>query len=382
MKELKRMRIQELKRMRIQAFRLEEDDQMFMKHLGVTKLNELKGKGQLRLYVTGHEGTSDPRDIDENKRVKLTWPRAAIRRLAETIKEGTKLFISHNKDNSIVDRPYVGSVLKSFTEMVYDKLYSFMISFIPNEKLTEAEGKNACSAESNVISNSDGVVQDVEETSGVAIESDSKATPAFRGAYQLAAVQCFNKTEETRMSDESTSKIRTLSEVIAASKEYNFAPSTIFGPEDVKQDPRFRELFEKANVAVKTASVLTQEKEEWKKREEILIKRATEFRNADKKLTEMLSSEKYKDIPETLKRYILDEFNPGVDEELTESTIEKHIEAARTAHSNFAKRMGIDLEKSGSSDGSGERSEANNQDNHQMDSEESLDAALTLLGAR
>ena len=257
-----------------------------------------------------------------------------MQRLAQKIKEGTKFFVGHGKDNSHDDRIEVGEVVSSFTKEINGRLSDVVIGHFPNKE--SVKEMDVCSIEASVdIDEASYYVDDVNDVSAIALGASAIDSPAFPGAVRLAAVQCFEEPA-TKTPERETKMDVTFRDVQDFIKERNVFPHQLYNADDLKNDREFNQLF-----AVN---------EELKTKNETLIKELDDAKKASTEAEAKVKLSSAKDrfeefIPKDLtakqKTFILSRFKPEAIAELDDDKIKEYIESEKKDFAETAKLFGV-----------------------------------------
>lgn len=296
----------------------------------------------LDVYVVGEEGKSRPKVLGSGHKV-LTWTKAAIRRLAESVKGGTKFFIHHGQGtNSHDGRETAGEILKSFTMEDRGRMAAVAVGVLDDD----LEGDyDVCSVEADVDIDEDGYISDVAETSAVALGSSDSASPAFPGAVRMASIQCFG--EETG-EKEKGSKTVTFAEVLQAVKDMNIHPHQLYGMDDIKKDREFGPALDKADQLEKQNKELSEKLE--KSENSQAESRKTAEKSSAKERLEKLIPEGSTDMQ---KKFIESAFGKASLEDYSDEGLKSFVDGAVKDFSDYAKmfgdKSGEDTDKGGGS---------------------------------
>lgn len=316
------------------------------KNLSPETLEKLKGK-KVHPWVVGETGKSRPRDLEAGGNLVLTWPRKAIQALRKAVKAGTKLFVNHGKGtNSHAGRDPVGEVVETFERELPDgTTQAIAVGLMDSDR----PDLDVCSVEAQVdFDERDGEVIDVPEVSAVALGSSRTDSPAFAGAQRLAPMQFFGDDDdndppgdggEPKGGANVATSFRDVQDYI---REHGVAPSKLFAPEEIREDPRFSKLVEDNKAIVERAEKAEKERddalaaaEEAKKAgEENAVKVAkTEGRKA-------LEAALPEGTTDKQKKFLLDRFNPAGPDSLTEDALASYIEDGTKEFADLVKMVG------------------------------------------
>jgi len=219
----------------IQASQAEVTPEEIKSRLSNKELSNLQGK-KVTPYMIAENGTSRPRVIGEGSKV-LQWTRRAVQAVKAKLQPKTKLFPSHNEDNSTEGRKSVGEVVASYTREVGSKTQTIAVACLYDDN----SDYDVCSIEADVFEDN-GIVDDVENISGIAVANSKYEQPAFENARRLSApIQCFDSSGK----DENRRGVRNmptreelmatpLSELKSVLKEREVRVGQIFELDDLK----------------------------------------------------------------------------------------------------------------------------------------------------
>lgn len=325
----------------IQAMAAKVTREELEKNLNPETMKKLTGK-TITPYVIGEEGKSNPRVIGEGSKT-LTWPRAVIRRMAETVKKGTKLFINHNSDSSTNNREPVGEVVGSFSRMVKGKIQALVLTVLSSG----TDGLDICSIEADAEFDRSGNVGDIGKITGIALGSSRENSPAFPGAQRVAALQCFEEDpEDEKIKDSKDKPLEkgekpmaklTFAELKQEIKDMNVFPHQLYDEAEMKADNVFgklytqNELLTKENLDAKTKVEELENTGKESLRKSEIASAAAEF----EKLIPEGSTDKQKE-------YFKKHFDAEKIDDLSEAGLKKTVETLQTAYSEEAKFFGVE----------------------------------------
>ena len=327
----------------IQAMEIDLPEEEIKKHLPPETLERLKGK-KVFPYVIGHEGESRPMMLEGGQKTQkiLRWPRAVVRRIAESVKAGTKFFINHGETNSHEGRKPVGEIVATFVRDGVSKGVKGLQAVALGVLSDEAKDMDVCSIEAD-IHESNGIVEDVNEVTGSALGSSDKDSPAFPGARRLAAIQCFGENtggEPEKNKPGEGEKQMTFEEVKKAVKDLNIFPYQLYSEEEIRKDKVFGKVFDERDAFEKKAGNIEKEYGEFKTKSEEAIKtsaKATAKERLEKLLPEGLTDKQ--------KAFIKKQFDPEKVEDLSDDSLKGFVESAQKDFSEMAKLFGVAEEK-------------------------------------
>lgn len=308
----------------IQASELNLSPEELKQKIPKEKLEALKGKGVLQAYSLAHEGTSHPKVLGEGIQV-LKWPKAVIRQLAEKIKTGTKFFIGHKETNAQDNRESVGEILNSFVKEIGGRLVNVIVGHFPNKD--KVEDMDICSMEADVYTDTENIVGDVNDISGIALGNSDKESPAFPGALRLSTVQCF---------DEKGDKTMTLEEIRKAVRDMNIHPWQLFTEDDIKKDREYGKVYTE-NAALKIEKDKNEKDfKDLKTKSDEAIKK-TELSEASAHLDTLMKE----GFTDKQKKFIKGRFVPESFDDLSEKTLGEHLEKEKKAFADTAILFGV-----------------------------------------
>ena len=329
--------------------------------------NAIINNGELRAYVTAHEGVSISREIQNGQtgRTEISWPRQAIKDLSDCIAKGTKFFIGHREGTNDHDgRTPVGRVISSFVRNVNDKLQSISVGFFPDK--TRTSNMDFCSIEAEVktLNNS---VCDVEDCSGISLGSLKTDSPAFPGTVLLQSLQCFaassdsdgtedpDKPDKDKKDKKEKTVAMTVDEIKTAISEMGLMPHKIFTMEDISESLRVSRTKPSALFDFDTVQKDSGFKENFdgyanleKDKKKLEDDLATSQADATKYQTASLaSSEKQRivdgmgdGVTENQKNFIMERYTPDPQKPMDDDGIKTFIETGKTEFSKFMKLVG------------------------------------------
>ena len=200
---------------------------------------------EFRVYAVGVEGEAHGNLLSRKEIGTQHWFKSAIRKIADKVKEGVQFFNLHAKGtNSTEGRTPIGEVVGKGLKSIGDKLNALVVAYIYPE--FRKEKLDVASIETNVslsIDNGVAKVDDVEDITGIALGNSAVATPGFAGATLQGAFQAF-EAELQNSGKENTMK--TKEEILAAIKEANLNPTSLFGEEILKDDATVKSMVKTA----------------------------------------------------------------------------------------------------------------------------------------
>jgi hypothetical protein len=313
----------------IQALAMDEDE--VCDALTPEIREAIKGK-KASIYAIAEEGESRPRILNSGKGpARLQWPRAVIRRVAEVVKAGTKLFERHSKDNSHAGRKPLGEVVGTFTRQVGDKLQAVAVTVLGEDR----PDLDVCSIEAEVASDGN-VVGDVDSVTGIALSSSNKDSPAFAGAQRLAVLQCFESGSDPKPKPGEGGSKMTFQEVRDFVKEHNVFPNQLFSLDDIKNDRVFAPILAEGEKAKQERDTIKTESDKLKKdSEEAILKNArAEAVSRLEKLIPDGSTDKQK-------AFYKRRFDPARLEKLDDDGIKAWLDTEAKEYAETAKLLGV-----------------------------------------
>lgn len=258
----------------IQATRLELSPEEVKQHLSPEQLQQVKGK-VLTPYTIAEEGQSRPRVIGEGSRV-LNWTRGAIKSVAAKLAPKTKLFPSHNEDNSTTNRKSVGEVVTSFVKEIGGKLRTIAVACLDSNINGDYD---VCSIEARVYEQNS-IVSGVDTVTAIAVANSRVEKPAFDNAKRMATIQCFgleepNPPERKTMPTYEELLTTPLSDIQRLIKDRQIWAGQLYEPKDLENDKVFGKIFKenedvKAQLTEATTKVKTLEENQQKAEKDLL----------------------------------------------------------------------------------------------------------------
>lgn len=296
----------------------------------------IKGK-KAAIYAIAEEGESRPREAGKSNNLRLRWPRAVIRRVADVVKAGTKLFERHGKDNSHDGRKPIGEVVGTFTRQVGDKLQAVAVTTLGEDR----PDLDVCSIEADVGVDGE-VVGDVESVTGIALSSSNRDSPAFAGAQRLAVLQCFESGEgEDRKPKpgEGGKKMATFQEVKEFVREHNVFPNQLFTLDDLKNDRVFAPVLAEGEKA-------KAERDQFKGKAEDLEKKSSEAirKNAEAEAKSRLEKLIPEGSTDKQKAFYLRRFDPTRLDKLEDADIKAWLDSEAKEYAETVKLLGVSEE--------------------------------------
>lgn len=254
-----------------------------------------------------------------------------IRRIAEKIKEGTKFFLGHGATNDTEGRESVGEIVASFVKEVGGRLSHIIVGHFPNEE--KVKDMDVCSMEADIYTDTDNIVGDVNEISGIALGSSDKENPAFPGALRLGTVQCFDESgQNSRMKEKDMAL--TFEEIKTAVRQMNIYPHQLFDMEDIKNDRTFSKVFTDGEILKIENEKLKKEKSEIETKSKEAI-RQLDVSSAAAKLNTFME-----DLTDKQKKFITKLFKPESIEKLDDDGIKEFVENAKKEFAETARLFG------------------------------------------
>jgi len=199
---------------------------------------------EFRVYTIGVEGEARGKLLSRGEIGTQHWFKSAIRKIADKVKEGVQFFNLHAKGtNSTAGRTPIGEVVGKGLKSIGDKLNALVVAYIYPE--FRKEKLDVASIETNVslsIDNGVAKVDDVEDITGIALGNSAVVSPGFAGATLQGAFQAF----EAELQNSGKGVTMTKEEILAAIKEANLNPTSLFGEEILKDDVTVKSLIKTA----------------------------------------------------------------------------------------------------------------------------------------
>lgn len=269
-----------------------------------------------------------------------------IRRIAEKIKDGTKFFLGHGDNtNAHQGRQSVGEVVSSFVKEIGGRLSHIIIGHFPDEN--KVRDMDVCSMEADVYTDTDNLVGDINEISGIALGSSDVENPAFPGAFRLGTVQCFDDEGEKNKSRKEKIMALTFEEVKEAVRSMNIHPWQLYSIDDIKNDRIFSKSFTELESLRNENVTLKKEKGEIEEKSKEAIRQADVVKAKSQLDTHM------EDLTDKQKKFITKRFDPTTMEDLSENGLKKFVEDSKKEFAETAKLFG-DQETVVKDSGSGE----------------------------
>ena len=317
-------------------------------------MKALKGK-KLTAYSIGHEGTSSPRVIGEGNK-SLSWSRAVVRRLANTVKAGVKFFIDHNSDSSTSNRDSVGEVVASTVKTIKDKLYAIVVGALDPDI-----NMDVCSVEADIYEQN-GIVNDVDEVTGIALGNSDKDKPAFAGAMKLASIQCFADSDGKSQPGKEDETV-TFAELQKAARDLNVHPSQLFSEDDLKKDVKFQPLFDKLSSAETEVTTLKADLEK-EKASGVKAKKDSEVSSSKTRLKELIPE----GTTQKMSDFIISRFDPEKIDDLSDEGVSNFLKTATEEYSAMAKLFNVKLDDKTTIEKKEEKSEDGKKSDDPIDS--------------
>jgi len=282
-------------------------------------------------YVIGQEGESRPTSLNDRKTLPLSWPAKAIEKLAD-LARGTKLFKNHQEGtNDNTGRSSVGEVVASYIDEIGGKLSAIVVA--PFDKRPD---EDVCSIEANIDFREEGrgfIVDAVSAITGIALGKSEEETPAFSGARQIAAVQCFTPHQFT--SQGSNRMEITFKDVEEFVRERKVWPSQLFDIKTVLQDNEFRETFKAKYVSPEDLKRVQDDYEAVKSQLSTYQKK--EGRSKGK---EALESKLKENTTDAQREWILREWDKSSNSDFSDTGLDKFIQEQSKEYEYIVKKFG------------------------------------------
>ena len=261
--------------------------------------------------------------------------------MSDKIKTGIKFFVGHRADNSNENRESVGEVLSSFTKEIAGKLSNIIIGWFPSKE--KVQTMDTCSMEADIHTDSEFIVGDINEVTGIALGNSQQDHPAFPGALRLSMVQCFvepqTKIKEgvKKMGDEQQPRRITIDDVKRAIHDLNIHPWQLFGLDDFKKDDNVGKLFtENATLKAENEKLTKENKEVTEKSEKAV--RKTEVVESQERLDVLLKE----GFTDKQKQFIKADFKPEDIKDLSEEGLKTYVEEGKKKFAEQAKLFGVE----------------------------------------
>lgn len=246
---------------------------------------------------------------------------------------GTKFFVDHGVNtNAHNGRKPVGEILTSFVKDIGGKLSNVIIGHFPNAE--EVKNNDVCSMEAD-IQEDKGIVDDVNEVSGIALGNSEIDNPAFSGAFRLNTIQCFDTENNNSGEDNMAKEKPTFGEIKMAVREMNIYPWQLYSEDDLKKDNTFKLIFEENKKFQSENERLEKENQELGKNSKEAI-RKTAIMDASKKLDNLMAN----GFTDKQKKFITKQFEPEKQENLSDEGLKTFIEQGKKDFAETAKLFG------------------------------------------
>lgn len=325
-------------------------------NLSPKSLERISGK-TVHPWIVGETGTSQPKDLSSGGNgVRLSWAKKAIQALKNAVKAGTKLFQNHGKGtNSHDDRKPIGEVVETFERELPDgRTQAIAVGLLDSDY----PDLDVCSIEAEVEWNERGEVLDVPVVSAVALGSSRTDSPAFPGAQRLASLQFFgeDKTEDQKQE----TRTMTYAEIKAGVEELGLAPHRLFSVEQIREDNRLMKDISKDFEA--KMEPLTAERDKLAEENKTLAEKAEAGAAAVRTVALSTGRKSLESvIPEGTtdkqRKFLLDEFSPESEDDLTPEALTGYVEAGTKRFADLAKMFGGESSPPGGGENGKEESE-------------------------
>lgn len=324
-------------------------------NLSPKSLERISGK-TVHPWIVGETGTSQPRDLSSGGRnQKLTWAKRAIQALKNAVKTGTKLFQNHGKGtNSHDERASIGEVVETFERTLPDgRTQAIAVGLLDGDY----PDLDVCSIEAEVEWNQDGEVLDVPLVSAVALGSSKTDSPAFPGAQRLASLQFFGEDKEDDQKQET--RTMTYAEIKAGVEELGLAPHRLFSADQIREDNRI--MKDISSDFEKQMEPLTAERDKLAEENKTLAEKAEAGAAAIKTVAistgrKSLESAIPEGTTDKQRKFLLDEFSPESEDDLTPEALTGYVEAGTKRFADLAKMFGGESARSGGGESDGDES--------------------------
>jgi hypothetical protein len=372
----------------IQCFTLAMSASDIIKNIPENIYNKIKQKNPhpyFQAYSIIQDGTSNPKDINDNTYKPIEWGKEVISKVKGIIKKGLQFFIGHNKDNSTEGRKSIGEVVSDFSKKIGDKLHHIVIGYFPDR--SEAQKYDVCSIEANIITEEYpnlSIAKKIQDITGIALGNSQVDKPAFAGAVRLGTVQAFGDNDPDPDPDldpdpdPPKKNIRkeipmTFEEIKQAVKSMNIFPNQLFTEDDLKGDNVFGRLFTE-NEKLKTENQEHKTKISEKEEEIKTLNRNISEADAHNKLENILSTfeSDNKKLTDLQKNFINKRFDPKSLEEISDEKITDFVNTSLKEYPEFASIFVDNNNKGNESNGS----ESNNDDDSGSETKDDVDQVV------
>ena len=358
--------------MKILAHLFEMAESEMLSHIPASVYRRIKEKDEnptWRAYVIGHEGVSEGRFLGVGHVLK-TWYESAIRKLTEKLALGTKIFHGHDTTQDHSGRTPIGEVVGKTVERLQELASAIAITYIyPHYRELPLD---VASVEADVtmprdLNNVEIHDDDVQAVKAIALGSSKIDRPGFPRATLLAQVQEFAKGDSQNALN--TGDKMTREEIKKAIAEGSLKPSDLFEADELSSDPSVRALAREKREAEegfqkRMADKLKEEKKNWEKEKEDLLKENTTLKKAGLKTKVQPKFDKMakdRSLSERQKAFIDDEIDTFAPEkeETIDTDLNVWVDGQLETYERKMKVLGI---KDGKSDDSGDGMPSGNQD--------------------
>lgn len=246
----------------LQAFQFNLNESEILAMIEPDVLNEIKLRNPhpyFRAYSICHDGISKPKLLNTDSQGPIEWTRKAVQSIKNIALKGIKFFLGHNEDNSTDNRGEpLGEIIANKEMEIDGKVHHIAIGYFPDKD--KVKDYDICSHEglwSFIKESGKTIAEKVSKITAIALGNSKEDSPAFPGAVNLGAVQCFendaggdpdkNKAGGESANNKGKIMALTLKEVndyIVENKVHiSQLPFTI---EDVKKDRNLGKIFDEA----------------------------------------------------------------------------------------------------------------------------------------
>jgi hypothetical protein len=310
----------------IQAFSVKS----IPKHIIDAIPNSIKRGKTLVAYVIGQEGESKPTALNIGKTLPLSWPAQAINRLAELAK-GVRLFNRHQEGtNDNTGRAAMGEVVASYIDIVDGKRTAIAVA-----PFDARPSEDVCSIEADIVTEKTSagfIVDSIKALTGIALGRAEEDTPAFAGARQLAAVQCFTPHQFTQRGEEHMVTFKEVEEFV---KENKVWPSQLYDMRDVMKDNKFREDLSLRFVSPDDLKAVQEELKEARARLGEFEKKEGRTKGKD-----VLASKLKESTTDAQREWIMREWDKSNSLDFSDNGIEKFISDQTKEYEYIVKKFG------------------------------------------
>jgi hypothetical protein len=301
-------------------------------------------------YSICHEGKSTPTILGDTAR-PISWPRAAVQSIKQTVLRGVKFFLGHNEDNSTEGREALGEVVASADMEIDGVLNHVVVGYFPDR--AKVVNLDICSQEgewSFLEEAGQWIADKLHAITGIALSDSAHDEPAFSGAKRLAMVQALDSIKVVGAvgADGKLKRrgVRAMSDIDLTTVAWSdlqreferrrLLPSQVFKVDDLKKDPEFRGVFEASEAT--TA--------ELKKAKDALASLTKAQEETAKALQTSTAKERFEKVLTTLtltprqREYAKNAF-PAKLEDASDEALKRIIDASLESYKVAAKTFGV-----------------------------------------